>query len=33
MEEMFEIKIDPDLVIPENFQTIGSIIKLIESLK
>lgn len=32
LEDAFGIEIDPELIIPSNFQTIASIIKLIEGL-
>lgn len=32
LEEAFEIEIDPELVIPENFQTVDAIVKLVESI-
>lgn len=32
LEELFGIEIDPELVIPENFQTVDAIVKLVESI-
>lgn len=32
LEEAFEIEIDPELVIPENFQKVDAIVKLVESI-
>lgn len=32
IEEALDIEIDPELVIPENFQTVDAIVKLVESI-
>lgn len=32
LEDAFDIEIDPELVIPENFQTVDSIVKLMEGI-
>lgn len=32
LEELFEIEIDPELVVPENFQTVDAIVKLVENI-
>ncbi len=32
LEEAFDIEIDPELVIPENFQSVDAIVKLVENI-
>lgn len=32
LEDTFEIEIDPELIIPANFQTVANIVKLVEDL-
>lgn len=32
LEERFDIEIDPELVVPENFQTVDAIVALIEGI-
>lgn len=32
LEDTFEIEIDPELIVPENFQTLGCITQLIEQI-
>lgn len=32
LEETFDMEIDPELVVPENFQTVDAIVKLIENI-
>ena len=33
LEEAFNIEIDPELIVSENFQTVDSIVKLLERMK
>lgn len=33
LEDAFDIIIDPELVLPENFQTINNIVKLVENIR
>lgn len=32
LEEAFDIEIDPELVVPDNFQTLDAIVKMVEGI-
>lgn len=32
LEEAFDMEIDPELVVPENFQTVDAIVELVENI-